>query len=310
MAEEQTVLVFGATGNTGASIINGLVDSGQFKVIAAIRPAPKDKPEVILLKSRRVEIRLADLNAIDDTISEVFRGVDVVISAAEWKTLPAQKQLIDAANHAGVKRFIPNDWATPCVRGVRKLDDEKAVIHDYVKEVGIGYTFVDVGMWIQVAFAPAEKSQEKYPGQFDLWRTIIGKGNVKSAFTDIADIGVFVARIIADPRTLNQYVFCWGDEATKQEIFNIAEKFSGDKFEPIRMTIEEKEKIVEQSRAEGGVMEALHEYEYSYWVRGDNTIENAKKPEYGNALDARELYPDIKPHSLEDYARQFYRQAN
>ena len=45
---------------------------------------------------------------------------------------------------------------------------------------------------------------------------------------------------------------------------------------------------------------------YSMWVRGDNTIENAKKAEYGSALDARELYPDLKPKSLEEYYREVY----
>lgn len=42
------------------------------------------------------------------------------------------------------------------------------------------------------------------------------------------------------------------------------------------------------------------------YVRGDNTVENSKKEEYGGALDAKELYPDIKLRSLEAYAEEFY----
>lgn len=48
------------------------------------------------------------------------------------------------------------------------------------------------------------------------------------------------------------------------------------------------------------------EYQYSMWVREDNLIEKAKKPEYGNALDAKELYPDIKPKSFKQVAQEFY----
>jgi hypothetical protein len=48
---------------------------------------------------------------------------------------------------------------------------------------------------------------------------------------------------------------------------------------------------------------ALRQYELSMWVRGDNTVENAKKEEYGNALDARALYPDVK---AEGYAKEYY----
>ena len=46
------------------------------------------------------------------------------------------------------------------------------------------------------------------------------------------------------------------------------------------------------------------EYLYSIYVRGDNTVENAKRL---GALDARELYPDIKPASLEEHAKALYR---
>ena len=49
-----------------------------------------------------------------------------------------------------------------------------------------------------------------------------------------------------------------------------------------------------------------YEYTYSLWVRGDNIVEKAKKPEFGNALDAKELYPDLKLRRLEDDAKQVY----
>ena len=45
---------------------------------------------------------------------------------------------------------------------------------------------------------------------------------------------------------------------------------------------------------------------YSYYFRGDNTIETAKSQ---GALDGRALYPELKFQSLEEYAQEFYAAA-
>jgi hypothetical protein len=42
---------------------------------------------------------------------------------------------------------------------------------------------------------------------------------------------------------------------------------------------------------------------YSIYFRGDNTVETAKLQ---GALDGRELYPELKLQSLEEYAQEFY----
>ncbi|TDL23570.1 NAD-P-binding protein [Rickenella mellea] len=290
MTHKQTVLVFTATGRTGGSVINGLLDSHKFNVIAGIRAVSQDKPEVEKLKSRGAEIRIFERDTFDDRTVDILRGVDVLIMSAVGSTIDAQKQLVDAAKKAGVKRVVSNDWAAPTLRGVHQYYDSKAVLRDYIREVGIGYTVIDVGIWHQIAFQPLDESRETYPGQFERFTKIYGGGDVKSAFTDLRDIGTFVARIIDNPRSLNHYVFIWGEEATKKQILDIAEK----------------EKQLADARVAGGFPQVMIEYEYSVWVRGDNVIEKAKTPEYGGALDARELYPDIKPRTLTDYAQSFY----
>ena len=57
-------------------------------------------------------------------------------------------------------------------------------------------------------------------------------------------------------------------------------------------------------------LDVLHNgYMNSIWLRGDNTIESAKKPEYGSALDARELYPDLKTRTVLDFVKEMYAKA-
>lgn len=53
--------------------------------------------------------------------------------------------------------------------------------------------------------------------------------------TDLRDIGKFVARIIADQRTLDKSVFCWSEEKTQQEVWDIVKKVSGQ--EPVKTMV-------------------------------------------------------------------------
>lgn len=135
---------------------------------------------------------------------------------------------------------------------------------------------------------------------------IFGTGQVKCAVTDVRDLGKFAARIIADERTLNQYVFCWTEETTQNEMFALAERISGRKFEAKNLSAEEVTRRKEE--ANGMLEELISGYNHSLWIRGDNVVEKAKTKEYGGALDARELYPDLGKEltSLEDCAKDFY----
>jgi len=295
---KDTVLILGATGNTGGSIVNALLDSANFDVVAAVRPSSVSKPAVEALKARGVEIRLLDLeHPLPEQLVDVLRGVDTVISTILWTQLQLQKPLIEASKKAGVKRFIPCDWGTACVRGVRKLYDEKIEIHEYIQEIGLGYTFIDVGWWTQLLFPTTDPATEAL--RFDLY----GTGDVKTAVTDRGDIGRFVARIITDSRTLNQYVFCWAEETTQNEVFALAKRVSQKKIDVTRVP---EEVVKANAREKDSVTVVLAQYLLSLWFRGDNIVEKAKKEEYGGALDARELYPDLKPVSLEEFAQRFY----
>lgn len=46
--------------------------------------------------------------------------------------------------------------------------------------------------------------------------------------TDVTTIGAYIARILGDPRTANQYVIVWQDELSLREARAIAEAASGE----------------------------------------------------------------------------------
>lgn len=118
------------------------------------------------MKTRGAEIRIVDLESEStEQLQEHLKGVDTVISAISWTYFSSQKPLIRASKEAGVKRFIPCDWGTPCTRGLAWVFDlvsfsfvvfpsqlnfmatQKATYQDLIKEIGLGYTFIDVGQW-------------------------------------------------------------------------------------------------------------------------------------------------------------------
>lgn len=61
-------------------------------------------------------------------------------------------------------------------------------------------------------------------------RTFYGDGETKTAITNKDHVGDFVARIIADPRTINQYVFAHEVEVTQSEIYEVCSRIAGEDF--------------------------------------------------------------------------------
>ena len=57
-------------------------------------------------------------------LDAALKGVDTLICTTHYSEIDKQLPLVDAAKRVGVKRFIPNDWASPCVRGVMRLHDQ------------------------------------------------------------------------------------------------------------------------------------------------------------------------------------------
>jgi len=278
-----------------------------------VRPASLSKPVVSELQKRGVEIRTIDVatDAVPE-LAAAFEGADTVISTLYFTEIDREVKLADAAKLAGVKRFVTNDWATACVRGVMKIYDQKATVQDYVKSIGLGYTVIDVGFWPSILVPVENEAQSHFPGADTIpcnSHAIYGTGDVKTAITNRTDIGKFVSDIVGDERTLNRYVFCWGDEKSQNELWEIARKVKAEQGGTLSISPKKtvtKEEVDEALKSSDAATVHTHEYMYSLFIRGDNTIANAKKPEYGNALDARELYPNIKVSSVEDFTRELY----
>ncbi|KAI0333236.1 NAD-P-binding protein [Cubamyces sp. BRFM 1775] len=311
--ERPLVLIAGATGRTGQSIVKALLTSGNFRVAALVRPGSVSKPATESIRRSGVEIRIGDITDSVEKLTEALTGVDVFISTVVGWLMDQQKDAIRAAKAAGVKRVIPCDFATPGDRGIRGYHDQKLAIREFIKELGVPYTFIDVSWWMQLSLPPPERSTGPLKTQLN---TLYGEGNNRMLVTDLNHIGTYVARIIADPRTLNQAVIVWEDEPTQLETHEIGERLSGegDALKAKRVYVSAEELKQQLATAKAALAEnpadvpttmsvVWSEYMLSIHILEENTLKNAKRLGY---LDARELYPDIPRHTLEEYAKEFY----
>ena len=104
---------------------------------------------------------------------------------------------------------------------------QKLAIHTFIEELGISHTYIDIGWWMQL-FLPLPQRSAANDTFKRFSYSVYGSGQNRVLLTDFRHIGTWVARIVADPRTLNRSVIVWEDERRQVEAQEVGEKFSGE----------------------------------------------------------------------------------
>ncbi|KAH8736072.1 hypothetical protein BGZ61DRAFT_489864 [Ilyonectria robusta] len=280
------VAILGATGETGTSILNGLLES---EITALVRPSSLQKPEVLALEKRGVKVAAADIYGPEEELTKLLRGMEVLQSC-------------------GIKRFVPCSFATIAPpKGILRLRDMKEDVINHIKRTYVPYTIIDVGWWFQLTLPALPSGRLDYAlvGAPD---AIAGDGSVPSALTDLRDVGRYVARIIADPRTLNQMVFAYNELLTQTQVYDLLERVSGETIQRNYVPVEDILAGAAEAAASDVTPDSPAFYklaQFQYWhtwgIRGDNTPEYAR---YLGYLNAKELYPDLEGKTLEAYCQE------
>ncbi|KAM0202652.1 hypothetical protein ACHAPA_009392 [Fusarium lateritium] len=294
------VAILGATGQNGTSIVDGLLSSTEtkFNITALVRSSSLKKPNVADMRERGVNIMSFDLADSEDNVTAQLKGIDVLIVYC----LLDEVALANAAKKAGVKRYIPCFYASVMPRGVQTLRDNKETIMDHIQRLHLPFTVIDVGWWYQISLP--RLSSGRIDRNLFLYNTAIGgNGEVPCARTDSRDVGVYVARIIADPRTLNQKVFAYTDLRTQHQLYDTVEEISGEKVERKYRTTDEIDNAIARTKDDPYKMMDYYQFTYqeSYDIMGENT------PEYARYLGyqiGKDLYPDLEGISFEDFFKE------
>ncbi|KAL0569327.1 hypothetical protein V5O48_012633 [Marasmius crinis-equi] len=299
---KQLVFLVGATGKTGLSIARGLAKHPEkFIIKSLIRPSTIDKPIVQELKSLGIKVVTGD--AVDDSQEALevhLKDVDTMISTILPMPEGVQTKLLLAAKNAGVKRVVPSEFGFYAPLGASEYLDSKLRTQKFIVDNNIPFTFIYVGGWAS-GLLPLPHSDEGDYATKIIRKQFAGSGKVKVAWTPLERVGDWVSRIISDPRTLNQTVQAWDGQATVEEGWAIGSKITGENFDDYpRLTEEE----INSHISEGGMIQAIYQSISVLVVRGDTTVENAVA---AGALDGRILYPDYVPLSLEEFAKDHYK---
>lgn len=196
-----------------------------------IRTSSEGKPSTQDIKDRGIKVVTGDLNDPIENIVALLQGIDIVICCMSPVSLKDQIPLVDAAVQTGVKRFLPCNWGTPCVRGgILASRDVKEEIHDHLFRYRLGFTIIDIGFWYQASI-PRVPS-----GKFDSMiliptNEVYAGGSVPNMLVDVRDAGRITVEIIKDDRTLNKRVMAYGEVLSQNEIHKIVEDKTGERLE-------------------------------------------------------------------------------
>lgn len=304
------IAVVGATGATGRSIVSALIESPtDFEITAITRGSSLSNTSNNELRDLGVKVVTWDVKSPVEDLAKLFPGFDVVISAINAHALPDQHQLVDAAHKAKVGRFVPCFFGTAAPpRGVMRLREMKEDVLDHIRKLYLPYTAIDVGWWYQIS-PPRVPSGRIDSGLLFPAQHILGDGTVPSAMTDLADVGRYVAKIVADPRTLNKMVFAYSELLTQKQVWDTVEKVSGEKVErkyrsesELEAELDHAKDLFDKGTTDRAVIQGLWtlEYQNSWGIRGDNTPEHAR---YMGYVLGKDLYPDMEYITFERFVQ-------
>lgn len=173
-----------------------------------------------------------------------------------------------------------------------------------MKKARVPYTIIDTGVWHEVAIPRVSSGKLDHAAVMGR-AFLVGRGQTPCATTALQDIGRFVASIIADPRTLNKYVFAYGEHVTQNQYISLAREIIGEDVPCIPVSEEKVLHLAHQPESEDFMVwqKVIVQYLYNNWVKGDTETSYAQ---YLGYLDAHYLYPELQVKSLAESMREAF----
>jgi len=218
MTESPAIVVCGATGNQGGAVVESLLATSKWKVIALIRDLSAEK--ACVLEAKGAQLRKGDLLDKASLVS-AFHSVHGVSGVTQpWSKdykkadiaseMLQGKNITDACREAGVKHFVFSTVMHfgPARTGVPHLDS-KIELEEYAKQCGIPMTL------LQPASFMDNLGQPYFPIQVGKVRGFVD-GDAKVPYICCRDIGRIAARVFEE-----------GESAIGKEIVLISDFVSG-----------------------------------------------------------------------------------
>ena len=167
-----------------------------------------------------------------------FEGQDAVVCATSVQSIALQKDIIEAAEKAGVKRFVLNEYANSPTNQtfLSELESFRTVKLQMVEQVKVLAAANPSFTWSALATGNfIDYSLKKYPAfGFDLEKRtarLIDDGTEPISATTLEDIAVAVRSILQKPeQTANKYLHIRSTEVSQKQILEALEELTGQKW--------------------------------------------------------------------------------
>jgi uncharacterized protein YbjT (DUF2867 family) len=241
MSSIKNVVLAGASGNLGPSILTALINAGTFNITVFKRIGSKSTfPSSVAVE----EVDYTSLSSLTTALT----GADALISTLAAEAFPLQDVLVDAAIAAGVQRFLPSEFGSdisnpntqqlPVFAAKVKLN---AYLAEKAKTSSLTYTlvrnsgFLDWG--VKVGFLIDSKSGSPH---------IYDGGNKPFSVTTLATVGEAVVGVLNHPEeTKNRAVYIQDAVLTQNQLLEIVKKVTpgSEKWTPVPVSTEEAVKV-------------------------------------------------------------------
>lgn len=238
----RALLITGATGKQGGSVINALLKANApFEIVAVTRNAQSPSAQKLLQKSPKIKLVTGDFKAIDD----IFRQAEAATTSPIWGVFSVQvplgsneeahgKALVDAALKNGVSHFVytsadrgpdSDNTPTPVPHFITKHNIEK---HLKAKTKGTNMTWTILR---PVAFFD-NLTPDFFGKVFTTsFRMRLGEKAKKLQMIATSDVGFFGAQALSRAEAAefrNKSMSLAGDELSFNELKAIFEKKTGE----------------------------------------------------------------------------------
>ncbi|KAE9364578.1 NAD(P)-binding protein [Stipitochalara longipes BDJ] len=160
MSSKKVLVVFGATGNQGGSVVKAILNDPSLSSKFEIRGISRDpsKPAAAVLAEKGVTLVKADLN--DKTsLAHALKGAYAVFAVTNWheimnkeREIQQGKNVADVAKEQNVQHLIWSSlpYASKIsegkITGVLHFDS-KAIVEEYISTINIPYTALHLGIF-------------------------------------------------------------------------------------------------------------------------------------------------------------------
>ncbi|WP_017315655.1 NmrA family NAD(P)-binding protein [Mastigocladopsis repens] len=298
MATKPVVLLVGVTGMLGYEIAHAILDKGAMELRALVRAEGANdeskKKKLDALKDKGATFVEGDIMNLA-SLPAAVAGVEAVISAIgndPNSYIAGQTNLLEAAEQAGVKRFVPSDFTGD----YHKLDygdnfntDMRKRFFEVLRQSSVPYVSINNGGFMEVMLTPFIATFNLEAGTFSYW----GEGDELCDFTSYPDVAKYTAEVVADESLANVTLEFAAEVTTFKQMLAAYEEVTGRELTQQRLgSVADLKASIENAKATA-------QSPFEYLGRQYLWIMQSGKAKLEHI--ANERYSQIKPVSFREF---------